>query len=329
MPLTETATEQTAAIAGPAGWGHLEATPEGFRVRLAKLAVSEGRFEWLDNAKGGARHWNFELLRNVLSDSLEKAGFPAKAKHVRACHRDFRGHRCRTGGHHWAVPAYTCHIRLCPFEMRARSVKAQRRFGSVIARLRDPRYMVLSERNCGLDNLTEGIAHLFASFNKLRRCSVWAKVRGCLVVLEITFNRNDSSWHPHLNVLLDGPFIPWESLRDAWLEATEGAGRQAYIQRADLGTARELLKYITKLVEFVDVPEAVREFLLATQGKRFIRTYGTLFGREIDTKEVRVRQCPDCGSTDVEDLGIVTRDRIYWDHKGIPRFVPPKDWPGP
>jgi hypothetical protein len=49
------------------------------------------------------------------------------------------------------------------------------------------------------------------------------------------------------------------------------------------GAAREVLKYITKVADFCDLPEAVEPFCNAVKGARLIQTFGTWYGANFDT----------------------------------------------
>lgn len=283
------------------------------------------RVEWLDGRGGGAEAWNFSQLREALAVSLEKSGYPVKAGLVRSCHQDFIGYRCKDNPKHvWARASYTCHQRLCPFEMKARSVRARKRFGPRIRQLYRSKYLVLSERNCGLDDLATGIASLWASWDRLTREFLRPfGVRGGVAALELTFNVVDRSWHPHLNIVLDcRDYLPFERLNPAWVEATEGRGRSSWITAVNAGTVFELLKYITKLVDFVDVPEAVAAFVRSIRRQRFIRSWGSLYGFEGEESDLAPGlSCPDCGSRSFDDLGVMPRNRVYWDAEGQTRFV--------
>lgn len=137
-------------------------------------------------------------------------------------------------------------------------------------------------------------------------------------MLEVTYNREEDTWHPHLNVLFEGDYIPFEALRQEWFDATRGEGQTAHISKADAGTVRELLKYVTKLSDFVEHPDAVDSFLDATARRRFIRTYGTFYRIPIDENE-GTEKCPDCGDDCVADIGIVHASQIVIDFKGILR----------
>jgi hypothetical protein len=159
---------------------------------------------------------------------------------------------------------------------------------------------------------------------------LWSKVEGAIAVLEVTFNQKSATWHPHLNVVFDGPYMPKQELNAVWLRSTKGRGCMTWIKRADRGTVYELVKYIVKPNEFLHIPKAVENFLRGTRGKRFIRTYGSLYGRKLEDelereceKQARI-VCPDCGSRDVEDPGIsLRRGDVYFDDAGKLRFCLP------
>jgi len=205
---------------------------------------------------------------------------------------------------------------------------AQHKFGDVIAGLREPKYLVLSMRNCSLKELRRGIDDLFFAFERLRHSKMWANVRGALAVLEVTFNEKEQTWHPHLNVIFDGPYISKARLDETWFRSTAGRGRITWIGRADQRTVRELLKYITKLADFVQIPDAVEWFLRATRGKRFIRTYGSLYRlklEEIDSQDQDEGHgaCPDCGCHEVTVFSSsLRRDDVHFDDSGVLRLRP-------
>ncbi|HEV2234781.1 MAG TPA: protein rep [Terriglobia bacterium] len=265
-------------------------------------------------------------MSDLLVISLRKikgSSFQRMAAQVEQCHRWFIQCVC-ANGHKWARPDYSCKNRLCPYEMRARSTKAVHKFGAVLKALRDPRYLVLTVENCQLEMLGRAITDLFSAFERLRHSKLWANVRGAIAVLEITFNRETRTWHPHLNVIFDGHYIGKAELDAVWFRVTLKRGRITWISRANRRTIPELLKYITKLADFVDIPEAVEWFLRATRGRRFIRTYGSLyrfsFEEERETRGQGHDVCPDCGSPDVQVLSYNQPfQHVYHDDSGILR----------
>jgi Replication protein len=297
----------------------------------AKQAEREARARAIRLSNGWKQR---AALQASLAASLEKIGRRKLAFEVQQCHTSFRGWQCKPCHSPWAQATFSCSVRLCPWEMRKRSARAQHQFDKLIAGLKDPRYIVLSMRNCGLHELGSGTQMLFESLKRLVRSALWkASVKGALVTLEVTFNEKTRTWHPHLNILTEGngTFIQQNALAAAWRKAARDEGLiLPFIKKADSGTARELLKYITKLADFVHIPEAVGAFLDATRKTRFLRTYGCFYGLKLsqddETGAEAVLTCPDCGSSDVIPLRkCLSADDIYYDGKGVLRFCTPVD----
>lgn len=199
------------------------------------------------------------------------------------------------------------------------------------------RYVVFAEANS--DDLAEGIASLWAAWTKLRRSVCWKrKVRGSIAVLEVTYNRKKGTWHPHLNVLMQGDYFPFRELNLAWQESTDGNGRTSRISAANEGTVYELLKYTLKVAErdkdgdggfhlILDRPEDLDEFLTAVYGRRLIRTYGSFRGLKLSDEEnpEGLGKCPDCGpdrQVSVVQLGYVQPHQLSFDfEKGVFRVA--------
>ena len=225
----------------------------GRNARWLESVLAEDELRKSSDSKSriAEQRWKqFRALADLLAFTLEQTKYRKLAPAVRSCHEIFRGFAC-PNGHVHAKASNSCALRLCPFEMRARAMRALHRFRPLIESLPQGKYLVLAERNTAPGELREGIVHLFESWARLRKMPIFKKVRGALVSLEITYNRammepdyegERLPWHPHLNVVFDGPFIPFEQLRDAWLQATEGRGRTSWIEPVDRGTANELLK---------------------------------------------------------------------------------------
>jgi hypothetical protein len=51
------------------------------------------------------------------------------------------------------------------------------------------------------------------------------------------------------------------------------------------GAAKEVLKYITKVNDLADLPEAVEPFCDAVKGARLIQTFGSWYGAQIEPEE--------------------------------------------
>ncbi len=125
-----------------------------------------------------------------------------------------------------AVP-HSCHVRICPDCERARSA---RMVGKVVETAVDalrPVMWTLTLRNVPAGGLRWGHGVVADAFRRIRRAPVLAGARGGIYSLETTWNGPDRTWHPHLHVLLDSPWITWGDMRDAWRAATCDATRTA------------------------------------------------------------------------------------------------------
>jgi hypothetical protein len=262
-------------------------------------------------------------LQNDLVETLDKTEHHRHlVPKIARCHRTFRHWRCEHN-HDWAEAENSCSSRVCPHCSRHRSLVLGARVEKFLKGRTDGlRYAVLSEANC--TDLAMGILSLWQAWTRLRRWVEWKRmVKGCLVVLEVTRNRDDGTWHPHLNVLMDGEYIPVEQLRQMWVKATRGQGQIVHIQAADAGTVRELIKYVTKLSDLLGDPASLDEFLTAIKGQRLMRTYGTFFALKVDDEDKpETGSCPDCGPEvhcSVVSLGPIPAWQLSLDFEGVLR----------
>jgi hypothetical protein len=258
----------------------------------------------------------YELQSELVETLKQTEHHSHLAPKVAACHHTFRGWHCNTGGHNFAMAENSCSVRVCPHDSRRRSLVLAGRLEKFLIGKPGLRYAVLAERNSG--DLAEGLVSLWESWTRLRRSVRWKrKVKGCIVALEVTYNREERTWHPHLNVLMEGEYFPFEELNMAWIEATEGRGRTSYIRAADAGTVRELIKYVTKISDLLGDATALDEFLTAVFRKRLVRTYGSFYDIPVDDEENPRGECPDCHSSDITCMGIVPSYQVCLDLKGV------------
>jgi len=263
----------------------------------------------------------YELQTELVETLSETENHRHLVPKVARCHRSFRHWRCEKN-HDWAEAENSCSMRLCPHCSRRRSLILAGRMENFVSGRVGLRYAVLAERNSA--DVAEGIKSLWDAWTRLRRSVAWKqKLKGCVVVLEVTRNREEGTWHPHLNVLMEGEYFPFEELRQAWSEATRHRGQTSFIRAADEGTVRELLKYVTKIADLVGDAEALDEFLTAVKGARLVRTYGTFRNIPIaDEENPRNGDCPDCGPDahpNVVKLGHVAPHQVSLDFNGVLR----------
>lgn len=297
-------------------------------------------------------------LTDALADTMQGTKYQYRASAILNCHRTFKGRTCRNG-HRWARAAKSCGSRICPHCCRQRAVEiAQKLEPFLCSRPENSlRFMVLTDRNCV--DLDEGRELIFAAWDRIRRSVEWGKkVAGCIVTFEATYNPHcvcglrkrqhegvdretdckfrkaktqTDPWHPHLNVMAEGEYFPHAQLCRMWDKATNGrakvvhvsAVRNGFIDLEEGGTskaARELVKYITKASDLVGDKEALVQFLDAVYNRRLLRTYGSFYGLKLEEEiESRAEVCPDCGSVEWVETGLVNPQHVSMDRKGVLR----------
>jgi hypothetical protein len=182
-------------------------------------------------------------LQAELGEAMRHTNYSHLADRLLTCHRKYFRHKRCDRGHDWASAQDSCGLRICPHCSARRAQVLAGRFERLLDDKQDQRYAVFAERNVDQGCLDQGISSLWRSWARLRHSPQWkAKVRGCLAVLEVTYNQQENTWHPHLNVLMEGDYFPFEELNQAWVAATGGRGHTSFIGAADAGTIRELIK---------------------------------------------------------------------------------------
>ena len=127
--------------------------------------------------------------------------------------------------------------------------------------------------------LAEQIDRLYAAYRRLRQRQLWKdRVDGAAAMLEVTWNDDNHTWHPHLHVIAVGGFIPLGDLRAAWLGVT-GDSHIVDIKlvRNAKATASYVAKYATKSIDsdLTNYPGPLKEAILALKGRRAIVTSGS------------------------------------------------------
>jgi hypothetical protein len=146
---------------------------------------------------------------------------------------------------------------------------------------------------------------------------------GCRANALREFDPFEKKWKP-ISSLSDSE----TAARSEWNIANR---RNLWIKRVDDRdrAVKEVLKYITKCVDFIDDADAVFNFYSATRGARLIQTFGSWYGIdltvEFDTKHPEdwsKLEC-SCGVNHWERLGVVNRRHVFQQPDGRWRLRPP------
>jgi len=157
-------------------------------------------------------------------------------------------------------------------------------------------FVTLTRRNVPLGELSEACDELWAAFKRLRQRRAWEPVQGAAAAMEVTFNADAQTWHPHLHVLVAvkwGADWDWARLQRAWAELM-APGVDFEVVPSEPKARRkalvELTKYVSDITDLADWPEsAIQEWWLTMIGRRVWRTYGVWYRRG-ETGAPRARQ---------------------------------------
>lgn len=205
--------------------------------------------------------------------------------------------------------AYTlfCGARLCPICSWRRSLKAYNQLSRCMdamdaARISEGRkpwkylLITLTMRNCAGADLPDMIQHLYDSYVRLNHREEWkAAIKGAWRTLEVTYNPQEDTYHPHLHVFCvvnpsyftDKTYISQSRLIQLWQSCLKvGYAPSVRMERVVVKEGRkdlhEVTKYVTKSAQLVtQLPEAVAVDVLqnlhaALHGRKLYAAYGEI-----------------------------------------------------
>ena len=139
------------------------------------------------------------------------------------------------------------------------------------------RFLTLTLRADG-EPLAKSIRRLTAAFTVLRRRAVWRHaVTGGVAFVEVHWSKTGQRWHPHLHCLLQGRYLPKQSLATAW-ESITGDSRIIDIRlvRTPKLIARYVTKYAAKPLDasYIHDQHLLDEAVEALKGRRMCIPFG-------------------------------------------------------
>ena len=161
-----------------------------------------------DTKNGKETDWKGKKINTLdLSSSYKRIGYSRKSIRVGEC-GDFLEFRLTTGDTLKLTRANFCKVRLCPMCAWRRSLKI---FGQVskimnyIEKNYNYRYifLTLTVKNCYGEDLKDTLDLMTDSFNKMTRRKIFEQaVKGYFRSLEITYNKDENTYHPHFHMIL-------------------------------------------------------------------------------------------------------------------------------
>jgi len=298
-------------------------------------------------ATGRRRPWREKRVRTeMVAEGWALAGEPHRARRCQDCGTWLTFGECPGDGTKRLLQANFCKQRLCPLCAWRRSMKLTAEVSAVLHRAAEawPErayvMLTLTQRNVPGQDLADEVSRILDGWSKLRRRGEFKEVAGWLRTLEVTYNAQAGTWHPHLHVLLQVTpsyftgrgyvsHARWVALWRAVLDLDYDPSVEVHRvrQRASrdaLGAAAaEVGKYAVKDTDLTgDTPQEASERLLvldsALAGRRLVAWGGDLrkLAKELEsedgdeagdeddlvhiTGEDHGPTCPVCGSDLVE-----------------------------
>ncbi|MCE2222466.1 protein rep [Streptococcus thermophilus] len=162
------------------------------------------------NSRGKERDWRGRKVLSLrLADIFENLGYKKSlVERVQTCGDTLRFIRQEDGSLK-LYQAYFCKNKLCPMCNWRRSMKYSYQTSRIVdeAIKQEPKgrflFLTLTVKNVEGKALNSTISQLTKSFDRLfKRAKVQRNLLGYLRSVEVTHNKDDNSYHPHIHVLM-------------------------------------------------------------------------------------------------------------------------------
>ena len=192
------------------------------------------------------------------------------------------------------LSANFCRQRLCPNCQRRKALRTYSKFKRISEELQKQGFaflhLVLTIRNVDDFELKKTISLLFNASSRFFKKQDCKRVfKGVLRCLEVSYSKNDCSFHPHLHCLIavkksyftSRYYLKVEKLRELWQEVLKvDYLPQVWASRCDDNAIAEVAKYAVKPLE-LDLTDSVKITVLknlfyALHGRRLLQTYGVI-----------------------------------------------------
>lgn len=187
-----------------------------------------------------------------------------------------------------------CKHRLCPVCNYRRSTMLWHKVKQVIQNLdTDFLLITLTVKNCKAEELQGTIDHILESFHRITNRKKWKRCfRGFIRGLEITYNYEQGTFHPHVHILVScsaeyfkQEYMDIHTLRQWWTESA----RLDYFVQVDVRKVKdkdnaiaEVVKYAVKIADILKEGQdekrvqATKTLYNAVIGRRLMSTGGNI-----------------------------------------------------
>lgn len=191
------------------------------------------------------------------------------------------------------ISANFCRERFCPMCQRRKALRTYANISRLSEALEGEfsfLHLVLTVRNVYGSELNDCIDKLYKSSSKMFKAPRFKQgVKGVLRCLEVSYNADNNTYHPHLHCLCavrksyftSRYYLKQAELREMWADAL-GVDYlpEVSVQKCDEGAIAEVAKYCVKPLK-LDLPVDLRARVLDTlnrtlKSRRLLQTYGVV-----------------------------------------------------
>jgi len=269
--------------------------------------------------------------KNAVARAFREHGRPEIACSIEDCGESELLVFCSSCSHRWYVTNH-CRRRICPLCDYHLSIARAKWVLAMCREMSHPKLVTLTMPRWRSDP-GDGITHLRRAFARLRRHTLWRRVRGGCYQIELI--RKTDGWHIHLHALCEAQYIPRQRLYTAWRTILALHYVSTDVRAATTRSQqRYACKYVSKAAKLDDNPDDIIAWYDATRGKRLWATFGTWYNitpasiQDDPDRTPYVPTCPQCGAT---HSTIYARDGPYvlghdtWD--AIRPHITNSQWP--
>ena len=280
----------------------------------------------------------------VMADKLQRLGrrYTGRAARMRYCAEYIRLQVCEDCGTSHVEYAGLCRDRFCPVCMWRLSMRRFASMYQIIEGLRVAypeapwQFVTLTAANCKPEELPQVLDEMYRAWNAITSSKKFKnKVAGWARSLEITFNAEENTIHPHFHILTmwhECTEEPDDYIIDRWLK---GVHRYASRKAQDaqtigwkvdqnlnddkiVGAVIETYKYSIKDSELEDMPLGTFRAVVEAMGGRRLVAFGGAVKEyaklceldkmdeagDDDTEEMetKIRKCVHCGSAQIANI---------------------------
>lgn len=214
--------------------------------------------------------------------------------------------------------ANSCRVRLCPSCAWRRSLKVYANNKKIISEvLKENKtskfiFLTLTLKNCTGEDLSKTIDLLLNSFNNMtRRKKIKIAWKGYIRNLEVTYNRQNKMFHPHLHIiiLVSGMYYKNKDnyiTQEEYTKIFKDVANLDYtpivnVKKADSGAIPEISKYCVKYSDIINLPkdelvEVVRILDVALDKRRSLS-----YGFKLKEIKQKLKLCDEITEND-EDI---------------------------